>query len=168
MKKYFLILLISLSFLPAATLAFTDFGSKNLDSAVKDNQGYYSNLTDTNTIVGNVVNAVLAIAGTVFLVLTVYAGITWMTAAGNSEKIDKAKNIIITAAIGIVITVSAYGITLFLMNKIGNGSGGVTQTCAEISGDGYYDCDPPNGSCTDATWKAEKTTDCNVCCYKPK
>ena len=146
MKKWFLILLISLTFLPLAVFAedkktpLTDFGSQNLDTAAlgSDKTGYYSKQTDFNSFFGSIVSGILALAGTIFLVLTIYAGITWMTAAGNSDKIEKAKNILITAVIGGAITASAYAITYFVMGKIG--------TSSSSGNSSVYCCVTPNFS----------------------
>jgi len=41
-------------------------------------------------------------------------GISWMMAGGNQEKVGKAKKIIISAIIGLVIVFSAYAVTAFV------------------------------------------------------
>ncbi len=48
--------------------------------------------------------------GFIFLIVTIYAGIIWMTARGNEEKIEKAKNILKNAIVGIIVAMMAYGI----------------------------------------------------------
>lgn len=65
-------------------------------------------------IVGTGVNAILTLVGMIFLVLMVYAGIMWMTARGEEDKIKDAQKTIIAALIGLFITVSAYAITVFV------------------------------------------------------
>ena len=69
---------------------------------------------DLGTVVGGVVAGALSLLGIIFLVLMVYAGLLWMTAKGKDEQIEKARNIIIGAIIGLFITVSAYAITVFV------------------------------------------------------
>ncbi len=61
--------------------------------------------------VGDVLTAVFSILGVIFLVLTVYAGILWMTAAGDPKKVTKAKDILGQSLTGLVICLLAYGIT---------------------------------------------------------
>lgn len=72
------------------------------------------------TIVGNIIAAVLSLVGVIFLALMVYAGYLWMTAAGESAQIDKAKKIITASIVGLVITLSAYAITFFITSKLGS------------------------------------------------
>ncbi len=63
---------------------------------------------------GQIIGSLLSLVGVIFLVLMIYGGITWMTASGNDKQVDKAKNIITYAIIGLVIILSAYTITAFL------------------------------------------------------
>lgn len=75
---------------------------------------------DVGTIVGTIINAALTLVGIIFLVLMVYGGYLWMTARGNSEQVDKAKEIIIGALIGLVVIMSAYAITVFVTSRFEN------------------------------------------------
>lgn len=78
--------------------------------------GLSSNLADT---VASVIKAILALVGTVFLVLTIYAGVLWMTAQGNEERVTKAQDIIKASVLGLIIIMSAYAITFFVTSKLG-------------------------------------------------
>jgi len=49
----------------------------------------------------------------------VYAGLMWMTAGGNEDRIKKARQILIAAIIGLVIVLSAYAITQFIGGALG-------------------------------------------------
>lgn len=75
---------------------------------------------DIATRIGQIIGIALSLVGVVFLVLMVYGGFVWMTAAGDSEKIKKAKGIIINAVIGIIIVLASYAITFFILNQVGN------------------------------------------------
>ena len=66
-------------------------------------------------LIGRIINSVLGIVGSLALLMFVFGGLTWMTSSGNPEKIQKGKNIIVWAAIGLVIVFFAYGITRFLI-----------------------------------------------------
>ena len=68
--------------------------------------------------VGGLVGLILSFVGVIFLVLTVYAGIMWMTAQGNSAKVEKAKDLLINAVIGLVIVSAAYSLTIFVGNQL--------------------------------------------------
>lgn len=63
----------------------------------------------------------LSVIGVVFLGMMLYAGFLWMTAAGEKEKITRARDTIIYATIGLVVTISAYAITKFVFESFGKG-----------------------------------------------
>ena len=76
----------------------------------------YSNFLQTKT--GQIIGIVLSFIGVLFLILMIYAGISWMTANGNQEKVNKAKDLMINAIIGIIIIFAAYAITKFVGDQI--------------------------------------------------
>jgi len=53
-----------------------------------------------------------------FLTYLLYAGYHWMTAQGDEKKVDKAKDTITRAVIGLIVTVGAYAITYFVIQKL--------------------------------------------------
>ncbi|HDQ22385.1 MAG TPA: hypothetical protein ENN28_00225 [Candidatus Uhrbacteria bacterium] len=67
--------------------------------------------TNIATLLGRFAGAALALSGSIFLFLIIYGGIMILTSAGNQEKVDKGKNIIIWAIIGALILGGAYAIT---------------------------------------------------------
>lgn len=72
----------------------------------------YAGFLQTKT--GQIVGVVLSFVGVIFLGLMIYAGITWMTAAGNEQQVAKAKSLMINATIGIIVVFAAYAITSFI------------------------------------------------------
>jgi len=66
------------------------------------------------TAIGQIVGAVLAFIGVLFLGLMIYGGFTWMTARGNDQNVEKAKDLIQAAIIGLVIILAAYAITSYI------------------------------------------------------
>ncbi len=83
---------------------------------------------DISTVIGTIIKAVLGFLGTVALILVIYGGFLWMTAGGNEEKVTKARKLLLNAVVGLIIIVSAYSITTFVIGAIsgaaGTGSGG--------------------------------------------
>ena len=77
--------------------------------------------------VGGIIRAVLSVIGVLFLVLTIYAGFLWMTAAGNEDKVSTAKKIITSSMIGLVIIAAAYGITALVFTFLFNASAPATS-----------------------------------------
>lgn len=69
-------------------------------------------------IIPKIIKASLSIIGVLMVALLVYGGYLWMTAGGEEEKITKAKQIIRNAIIGIAIVLSAYAISVFVVNRL--------------------------------------------------
>ncbi len=75
-------------------------------------------LRDVRLTVALVIAYSLSVLGVIFLVLIVYAGFLWMTAGGEEEKITKALKIIKNAIIGLLITLSAFAIEIFVFRVL--------------------------------------------------
>ena len=67
-----------------------------------------------------ILNVLLSFLGVVFLVLIVFAGVKWMIAKGNEEKVTMAKEILEDAIIGLVIVAAAYAISYFVLGSFIN------------------------------------------------
>lgn len=81
----------------------------------------YKSLSETGglpALVGKIINIFLSILGVLFVVLMVYGGYLWMTSYGKSEKIDKAKELITDAIIGLMIILAAYAIANFVVREL--------------------------------------------------
>lgn len=128
MKKLFFtaIVILALS-LPVfvSAVGLNDATTVLNNVAGTEKTGLSGSLADT---VSTVIKAVLALVGTMFLVLTIYAGILWMTAQGNDEMVTKAVGIIKASVIGLVIIMSAYAITFFVTSKLVGATGTSNQS----------------------------------------
>ena len=67
---------------------------------------------------GRIVQVFFSILGIIFLILMLYSGYKWMTAAGDQNKVEQAQSTIRRAIIGIIITIGSYAITQFILVKI--------------------------------------------------
>jgi hypothetical protein len=67
--------------------------------------------SDPRYIAAIIIRTALGLLGTIFLVLCIYGGFLWMTAAGSEEKVSKAKKLLFDGVIGIAIILAAYSIT---------------------------------------------------------
>ncbi|MFB6225851.1 MAG: pilin [Candidatus Paceibacteria bacterium] len=74
--------------------------------------------TDPRIIVGRIIQVGLGLLGVVAFVLIVYGGFMIMTAAGNEEKVETGKNILLYAVIGLAIILSAYSITSYVISEL--------------------------------------------------
>lgn len=70
---------------------------------------------------GIIIGAALALSGTIFLALMIYAGITWMTAAGNPDNVKKAKSIMMNSITGVLLIGLAYAILTFVFSALTGG-----------------------------------------------
>jgi len=61
-------------------------------------------------IIGRILNAILGIVGAIALLMFVWGGLSWMLAAGSTEKIAKAKKVITWSALGLLAIFSSYAI----------------------------------------------------------
>ncbi|MDQ7815136.1 MAG: pilin [Patescibacteria group bacterium] len=95
--------------------------------------------SDLITIIGRIINIFLGFLGLIFLVLMLYAGYLWMTAAGDPEKVKKAQATIRNSIIGLVIIASAWAITAYILGIFGGegfggiGSGGTGGPMSQFS-----------------------------------
>jgi len=90
-------------------------GGKEVNDSSLAQAGVISSLPE---IIGGIVGAGLAFLGVLFLLLMVYGGFIWMLARGNEQEVEKAKNLIQAAIIGLMIVLSAYAITAFIGQAI--------------------------------------------------
>lgn len=70
------------------------------------------------SVIAFVIQAALSLLGIIFLVIIVFAGYRWMTAAGNEEAIKKSQEAIKRAIIGLIIVLMAYAITYFVFKQL--------------------------------------------------
>lgn len=80
---------------------------------------------DLRDTVVSIINVGLGLLGLIAVVIMLAGGFTWMTAAGNEEKVDKAKKMIFAGIIGLAIILSAYAISRFVITNLITATGGV-------------------------------------------
>lgn len=110
-KMYFLLILFSFIFLPYSVNAISVY-----------NWGATLGLgtSDLQQVVVEIIQWILGLLGLIGVIMVLYGGFTWMTAAGNEEKIQKAKGIITAGIIGLVIIILAWAIVIFAINVLTN------------------------------------------------
>jgi uncharacterized membrane protein YwzB len=74
-------------------------------------RGGYSAGMSLEQMIAFVLKMVLSVLGTIFIVMMFVAGNDWMQAAGNEEKIKKAKQRIQSLIVGLVIILLAYALS---------------------------------------------------------
>jgi hypothetical protein len=122
LKIKFIILLILLLTLVLYGLAFAftpDYNNYLQQAAGQAGANYpqtQANETFINTFIGQIVAALVSLIGLIFLGLTVYSGIQWLTSGGNEEKISKAKTKLINGSIGVGLTLCAFIVANLVFN----------------------------------------------------
>jgi cytochrome bd-type quinol oxidase subunit 2 len=125
MKKYIIIitLLVSCAGFSYAgiTRAQIESGTiDEIDGQVADFNEFagYEEDAEIGGVMSSVIKGFLGLLGIIFLVLMLYAGYNWMIARGDEARVEKAKDTIQRALIGIIITIAAYAITSFVFNAL--------------------------------------------------
>lgn len=99
-----------------------DFGKGTLDT-VAGSAGVKSAST-LPQIIGSLIKVFTGALGLIFLVLTVYAGYLYLTAAGDEDKVKHAKETLQRGVIGLLILAAAYALTVFVINALSKSVGG--------------------------------------------
>jgi len=82
--------------------------------------GYGTSGSETvDSKISLIIKSVLSFLGVIFLILMIYGGFLWMTAAGNEQQIEKAETLLASAVIGLIVVISAYAISYFVINGLG-------------------------------------------------
>lgn len=74
---------------------------------------------DLPKVIGKVINALMGVIGAIALLVFVYGGFVWMTAAGNETKIAQGKKILLWASIALIIIILGWILVAFLMEALG-------------------------------------------------
>jgi hypothetical protein len=85
-------------------------------------------------IIATIFRIALPIAGALLLLLLLYAGVVYMTAAGNEEQTGKAKRIMTDAIVGLFIVVISYSIGIFIIGLLGISKNVSTPTIFNSTG----------------------------------
>ena len=78
---------------------------------------------DVRVTIARIINVFMGLLGIVAVVIILYGGFLWMTAAGNEDRVEKAKKLIVAGIIGLAIILSAYAIARFVVNSLVSATG---------------------------------------------
>ena len=153
-NKFSRLLLVSVFLILALVFLF------NFSSAVLASDTFGTNIVGNNIALGDrdprsiatqVINIGMSVLGIIALAIVIYAGFMWMTSEGQEDKIEKAKKILKAGVIGLAIILASWGITAFVLSRLGNATGTTGgTTCVDGSSD-YCGC---NGRkiCSAGSW----------------
>jgi len=124
MRKVFLIFLASIltgslflsSVFSVSAAADSKFITGLKTTAGETGAGYDTGIKPMEFIAKLVGKALTTVfIGVTFLIIMIYAGFKWMTARGNEQEVESAKNIIIYAVIGLVVVLAGYAIVKLII-----------------------------------------------------
>ncbi len=95
-------------------------GSKavNIDNPLGKIDNPLGEIDTPQKLIGQIINSILGLVGSVALVMFIWGGFQWMTAAGNSDKIEKGRATLMWAALGLVIIFSSYALVSYLIKDV--------------------------------------------------
>lgn len=91
--------------------------------AVDDKSG------DIGVVMSNIIKIVIAVIGIVAVIVIIISGVTFLTSQGDPAKVKRAKDTILYAVLGLILSVLAYTIVNFVSGAINPGDAGTdTET----------------------------------------
>ena len=116
LKQVFLLICITLV-LTLPYFVFANPAITGLDNVRKPSGFAETNEFTLSKTIGTFINTLFSLLGVIFIGLIIYGGYNWMTAAGDTGKLDIAKNTFRRAIIGLIITIGSYAIWFFVYDK---------------------------------------------------
>ncbi len=126
-RRLILTMMISAAFVAPAIVFGAGYGlPETINTVNKDNPNFLpQTVLGADTLpgaIGAVVSIALGFLGIIFFGIILYAGFNWMTAMGNTEKVDKSKDMLTGAIIGLLIILGAYALTRTIFSYLNNGA----------------------------------------------
>lgn len=100
---------------PAASVgaaALDGVCESNTDSAVCQNKD-----DSSNDLVGTIISVLLFVIGAISVIMVIVGGILYVTSAGDSSAVAKAKNTILYAIVGLIVSLLAYAIVRWVFDQ---------------------------------------------------
>jgi len=79
---------------------------------------------DPRTAAVSLISLLMTFLGIIAVVIMLYGGFVWMTAAGNEDKVASAKKIIAAGVIGLIVILAAFLIVNFVVTNVSNSLNG--------------------------------------------
>ena len=107
------VMVLSILALPTLALA------ADLNLGLENAAGICLGQRDLRESINSIIQLLLSFLGILAVIIILWGGFLWMTAAGDDSKVDKAKKLIISGIVGIVIILAAYIIANFAITAVG-------------------------------------------------
>ena len=100
-------------------LVFAQEG-KIINPAIGD-YGQQSGVETISSLIVNILNTMLLVGAVMLIIAIIWSGLTWMTAGGDKEKVQRAQKRLTHAIIGFVILICVFAIANFVGGVFGLG-----------------------------------------------
>lgn len=87
-------------------------------AAAARGEGMPAELIGQNGVFTQITNTVLYAVGIISVVMLIYGGLRYVISGGDSKKVTDAKNTILYAIIGLIISILAFAIVNFVINAV--------------------------------------------------
>lgn len=125
MQKILLLIILFSAFLFVSKPAYAQVGAFDKVCEASGNAGSVcTQNTDANPITGSggiftkAINLITFLTGAASIIIIILGGIKYVASTGDPGKVSSAKDTILYAVIGLVVSVSARGIILFIVNRV--------------------------------------------------
>lgn len=81
-------------------------------------EGMPTELIGDNGVFSRLTNTILLVVGLISVIMLVYGGLRYILSGGDSKKVTDAKNTILYAIIGLIISLLAFAIVNFVLNSV--------------------------------------------------
>lgn len=103
--------MMALMLTPCVALAAANFGFD-----------YGANLglgnADPRDAAVSLIKVIMTFLGIIAVVVILLGGFKWLTAAGSEDKVAEARKLLVAGIIGLIIILSAWAITTFVINQM--------------------------------------------------
>jgi len=101
-----------------------------------------SQTPDLNSIAVALISTLLGLVGVLALLAFIYGGFLWLTSLGSPQKIQKGKEVMIWAVLGLAIIFSSYAVITLVLNALGvsktDSASTAPRTNTDFNPDPYY------------------------------
>lgn len=90
-------------------------------------EGMPTELVGDGGVFTRITNTVLYAVGIISVVMLIYGGLRYVISGGDNKKVTDAKNTILYAIIGLIISILSFAIVNFVINAVTGTAGGAEQ-----------------------------------------
>lgn len=111
-KNTILLTTISAAFIPGVAKAVEVIDTNTIPEAVKGGP-------TVNQLLTNIINILIYVAGIASVIVIIIGGIMYIVSGGNESNTKRAKDAILYAVIGLIISLAAFAIVNYVLGGLG-------------------------------------------------